>query len=109
MHAIAIRQVWRPESFTLDQNQHEGIVAKGKENLESAFVLIEQRMAESAWAVADRYSVVDPFLLVFYRWGKRIGFDMPGRYKSWTKHTQRVLDRAAVRRALAQEGISVWQ
>jgi glutathione S-transferase len=30
VHAIAIRQVWRPESFTLDQNQHEGIVAKGK-------------------------------------------------------------------------------
>ena len=109
VHSIAIRQVWRPESFTLDQNQHEGIVAKGKENLESAFVLIEQRIAQSAWAVADRYSVVDPFLLVFYRWGNRIGFDMPGRYKSWTQHAQRLLDRAAVVRALAQEGISVWQ
>ena len=109
VHSIAIRQVWRPESFALDQNQYDGIVAKGKENLESAFVLIEQRMAQCAWAVADRYSVVDPFLLVFYRWGSRIGFDMPGRYKSWTQHTHRVLDRVAVGRALTQEDISVWQ
>ena len=109
VHSVAIRQVWRPESFTLDQTQHDGIVAKGKDNLESAFVLIEERLASRAWAVADRYSVVDPFLLVFYRWGNRIGFDMPGRYKCWTQHAQRVLDRAAVGRALAQEGISVWQ
>lgn len=109
VHSVAIRQVWRPESFTLDQTQQDGIVAKGKDNLESAFVLVEERLASRAWAVADRYSVVDPFLLVFYRWGNRIGFDMPGRYKCWTQHAQRVLDRAAVGRALAQEGISVWQ
>ena len=109
VHSVAIRQIWRPESFTRDESQHEDIVAKGKENLDSAFALIEERMSRSAWTVGDRYSTVDPYLLVFYRWGNRIGFDMRGLYKSWTRHTLRVLDRAAVQRALTQEEISVWQ
>ena len=109
VHAVAIRQVWRPESFTDIRVQHEDIVAKGKKNLEDAFALIEFRLAKTDWAVGDRYSIVDPYLLVFYRWGNRIGFDMRALYKSWTKHSLRVIDRPATARALATEGISVWQ
>jgi glutathione S-transferase len=109
VHAVAIRQVWRPESFTDMRAQHEDIVAKGKKNLEDAFAHIEFRLAKIDWAVGDRYSIVDPYLLVFYRWGNRIGFDMRALYKSWTKHSLRVIDRPATARALATEGISVWQ
>jgi len=109
VHAVAIRQVWRPESFTDMRAQHEDIVAKGKKNLEDAFAHIEFRLAKTDWAVGDRYSIVDPYLLVFYRWGNRIGFDMRALYKSWTKHSLRVIDRPATARALATEGISVWQ
>ncbi|MFN7571033.1 MAG: glutathione S-transferase family protein [Betaproteobacteria bacterium] len=109
VHAVAIRQVWRPESFTDVPAQHEDIVAKGKKNLAAAFSHIEQRFGDAAWAVADRYSIVDPYLLVFYRWGNRIGFDMRGQCPSWTRHALRVMDRPATMRALATENISVWQ
>ena len=109
VHAVAVRQVWRPETFTQDHAQHEGIIAKGKENIASAFALIEERLMHSAWAVGDCYSVVDVYLLVFYRWGNRIGFDMRGLHKAWTRHTLRVLERPAVARALSREGISIWQ
>jgi glutathione S-transferase len=109
VHAVAVRQVWRPESFTDMCEQHEDIVAKGKQNLEDSFAQIEFRLAKTDWAVGDRYSIVDPYLLVFYRWGNRIGFDMRALYKSWTKHSLRVIDRPATARALATEGISVWQ
>lgn len=109
VHAVAIRQIWRPESFTAISTQHEDIVAKGKQNLEEAFTHIELRLANTDWAVGDRYSIVDPYLLVFYRWGNRIGFNMRELYKSWTMHSLRVIDRPATVRALATEGISVWQ
>lgn len=109
VHSIAIRQVWRPETFTLDESRHEGIVAKGKQNLASAFAMIDERLNGRTWAVADHCAVVDPYLLVFYRWGNRIGFAMRERYEAWTRHTGRVLERAAVGRALAREGISVWE
>jgi glutathione S-transferase len=109
VHAVAIRQVWRPESFTDVPTQHEGIVAKGKKNLADAFSHIEARLAKTDWAVGENYSIVDPFLLVFFRWGNRIGFDMRNQYTSWTKHALRVLERPATVRALATENISVWQ
>jgi glutathione S-transferase len=101
--------VWRPEYFTRDKSQHESIIAMGKENLASAFALIDTRLARSAWGVGTEYSTVDPYLLVFYRWGNRIGFCMRDLYRSWTQHALRVLDRPAVGRALMQEGISVWE
>jgi glutathione S-transferase len=109
VHAVAIRQVWRPETFTQDAAQHAGIIAKGKENLDAAFVYIEKRLTDSPWTVGTQYSSVDPFLLVIFRWGNRIGFSMKDSYPRWTQHTYRLLERATVRRALVREGISVWE
>lgn len=109
VHAVAIRQVWRSESFTDVPAQHEDIVAKGKKNLADAFAHIETRLAKADWAVGPHYSVVDPYLLVFFRWGNRIGFDMRGQYTAWTNHALRVAERPATARALTTEGISVWQ
>ena len=108
VHAVAIRQVWRPESFTDVRAQHENVVAKGKRNLAEAYAQIESRLSTTAWAVGNSYSIVDSYLLVFYRWGNRIGFDMRSQYRSWTKHSLQVLERPATMRALTREGISVW-
>lgn len=109
VHGAAVRQVWRTEWFTTEPSQHEGIQAKGREHLLAAFALIESRLAQSSWAVEDRYGVVDAFLLVFYRWGgHRMGLDVQSLYPAWTARTRRVMDRPAVQRTLATEGISVW-
>jgi glutathione S-transferase len=107
VHAVAIRQIWRTESFTHDPGQYEHVVAMGHENLNAAFEYIEKRMTDSIWAVGGAYSIVDPYLLVFYRWGNRIGLDMQNRFEAWTCHTRCMLQRPAVGRALLQEEISV--
>jgi glutathione S-transferase len=109
VHAVAIRQVWRPESFTDVLAQHEDVVAKGKKNLADAFAQIESRLSKTYWAVGESYSIVDPYLLVFYRWGNRIGFDMRSQYQSWTKHSLQILERPATIRALTREDVSVWR
>jgi glutathione S-transferase len=109
VHGGAVRQMWRTEWFTTEASQLEGIRAKGKQHLLEAFALIEVRLSASTWAVEDHYSVVDAFLLVFYRWGgHRMGMDMKGNYPAWTALTTRVMERLAVQRAIATEGISVW-
>ena len=108
VHAVAIRQVWRPGSFIDVPEHHENIVASGKKNLADAFSKIEARLAKTEWAVGDGYTVVDPYLLVFYRWGNRIGFDMRDQYQSWTKHSLQVLARPATLRTLTREAISIW-
>jgi glutathione S-transferase len=109
VHAVAIRQIWRPEGFVCDGASRAGVIEKGKENLAAAFALIEARIADTDWAVGRSYSIVDAYLLVFYRWGDRIGFDMRGWYAAWTRHARRLLERPAVQRALSREAISVWE
>jgi glutathione S-transferase len=108
VHAVAIRQVWRPESFTEVIAQHEAVIHKGKKNLADAFAYIDSRFAKQDWAVGNDYSIVDAYLLVFYRWGNRIGFDMRSLYRYWTQQTLQVLDRPATVRALTTEEISIW-
>lgn len=108
VHAVAVRQVWRPASFTVDAMAHHAIIDKGREHLRAAFTLIETRMQAAEWCVASRYSIVDAYLLVFYRWGNRMGIRMREDYPTWTNHTLRMLQRPAVNRALEREAISVW-
>jgi glutathione S-transferase len=108
VHAVAIRQIWRAEDFTSDETQTSKVVENGKRNLETAFAYIEARMADRKWALEYGYSIVDPYLLVIYRWGNRIGFDMQKTYPLWTTHTLQMLERNAVKRALLTENISVW-
>ncbi len=108
VHAVAVRQVWRPETFTTDAAQHDTIVEKGRESLISAFALIEEKLLSAPWAVGSAYLVVDPYLLVFYRWGNRMRFDMTDRYPQWTRHARLLIERPAVAQALTRESISVW-
>jgi glutathione S-transferase len=108
LHTFAFGQLWRAQRFTAEPSQVDGVIAKGRENIAETFAMIEQKLAGRTWAVGDAYSVVDPYLLVFFRWGNRIGTDMQAQYPAWTAHARRVLERPAVQRALEQEGISVW-
>ena len=109
VHAVAVRMVWRAEYFSADASQTASIKQKGFEHLAVAHALIEERMTGKTWVVANRYSVVDPYLLVFYRWGNRMSIDMRQKYPAWTDHAHRMSERAAVRRALATEDVSIWE
>lgn len=109
VHSIPVKQIWRPETFTDDTAQHAAIVAKGHVNLLAAFDLVEAKLATSTWALGDAYSVVDAFVIVFYRWGNRMDHDMSKLFPNWTRHTMAMLDRPAVQRALKSEEISVWE
>jgi glutathione S-transferase len=105
VHAMSIAQVWRPHRFIDDMTVHPDISAKGKRNLTDAYNSIEAKLSGKVWAVGERYSIVDPYLLVFYRWGNRIGIPMKDRYPNWTQHTDRLLIRPAVSKIVEREGI----
>ena len=107
VHAVAVRMIWRPEQFAQDDACHGSTVARGREHLLSAFSHIEGTLGGVEWAVGERYTVVDPYLLVFYRWGNRMNLDMEGSYPAWTRHAARLAARPAVQRALDQEGIAI--
>ena len=108
VHSVSVRSIWRTENFSDDPAARETIVAKGRETLRANFAFIENRMDGRDYAVADAYSFVDPFLLVIFRWGNRMGVDMAGTYPAWTRHARALEARPAVQRTIAKEGISLW-
>jgi glutathione S-transferase len=109
VHAVAVRMIWKPDFFLPDEALFPPLVAKGKEHLAANFAMVEERLTGRTWAVGTSYSVVDAYLLVFYRWGNRMAIDMTALYPTWTDHAKRMEARPAVQRAIAQEGISLWQ
>jgi glutathione S-transferase len=108
VHAMSYGQIWRPQRFVADEALFEAVQAKGAENVREQYAYIESMLADGReWAVPDGYSVVDPYLLVFYQWGERIRLDMRAHYLAWTRLTERMLARPAVRRVLEHEGVAM--
>jgi len=108
IHTQTIAQNWRPERFTDEESAYAGIQKKGMQGLTETCALIDLKLKQKKWAVGDRYSIADPYLLVFYRWGNRLEQKMT-QFKHWTKHTELMEKRTAVKNVLAAEKISLWE
>ena len=102
VHALAVAQNWRVERFSDDQACYPGIKDKGMDNLKQSYDLVETKLAASKtdYVLGQQYSVVDPYLLVFFRWGNRLGLDMATDYPVWSDHARRLLARPAVEKVL---------
>lgn len=108
VHGVGYGELWRPLRFVSDATLSETIGAAGRRTIEQSYISIEAQLADAgAGAVACGYTIVDPFLLVLYRWGNRIGQPMRERYPAWTELTRRVLQRPAVQRAMTNEGVFI--
>ena len=108
LHTMAFGQFWRMQRFVAEEQLFPAVKDKGRENILENFAFIEGRLAGRNWAVGNAYTAVDAYLLVFFRWGNRIGIDMRAGYPYWTAQAERVLERPAVQRVIQQEGINIW-
>jgi glutathione S-transferase len=106
VHAQSYSQLWRPHRFVADPARFPEVTAMGMESVRDQYRLIESILADGRdWAVPGGYSIADPYLHVFYRWGGRIGLAMAADYPAWTRIDRQVAARPAVRRAHAAEGL----
>lgn len=107
VHSVGYGLIWRPERFDSDPLHAAALNAQGTGIVEAANADIERALANHrTWSVGERFSIVDPFLLVLYRWGASIGLAMHDRYPAWTRHARLTLERPAVQRAMAREGVA---
>jgi len=107
MHAGGVRTVLRPDRFVSDPAAADAVKTRGKENVLIGFADIESRLHGRPWALGECYSMVDAYLLVFFRWGNRIGLPMRTDYPHYTRIMDAVRARPAVQRAISHEGIQV--
>jgi glutathione S-transferase len=105
---LSFGQIWRAHRFSADEEGLQAVRAKGRSNLLDQYAYIERLLGDGRdWAVPEGYSIVDRYLLVFFQWGQRIGIDMRSDYPAWSRSTDRVLARPAVRRVLEQECVTI--
>ncbi len=106
VHAMSFGQIWRPQRFVDDPESYPAISAKGRATLIEQSAYIDALLGDGRrWALASGYSVVDPYLFVFWRWGGIIGLER-SPYAAWADHASRVAARPAVRSVMTWLGIN---
>lgn len=107
---VAYAHVRRPDRYAGSEAGRADVVETGRETAHATWDQVEARLAASGfeWAAGDGYSVADPYVFLFWTWGRgpTLGLDMPARFPAWTAHARRMAERPAVRRVLEREGIA---
>ena len=93
--------MWRPERYAAEPTALPSIQDAGRKTFDGYLEQIDAKLAGRRWFM-DQYSVADPYLLVFYAWGKRIGLPM-AELKNYTAWKERMMARPAVMRVLERE------
>ena len=66
------------------------------------YELIEDKMLKGPWLMGERYTVCDPYLFTLAQWLEQDGVDAK-KIPRVIDHRRRVAERAATRKAIAQE------
>jgi glutathione S-transferase len=101
MHAHVVR----PERYTGEEAAFAGIRAMGKKTYHEYLKQIDAMYAGREW-LSDKYSVLDPYALVFYVWGIRRELPV-AELKNYSALKDRMAKRPAVQRVLADEGVKL--
>ena len=103
----AFAQVYRPKRYSDSEDSHASIQESGRSNIMRYYDWIDKRLSKDRYAIGDAYSVCDPYLLVFCRWGYRIHLPMEENYPAFCSYAKRLLERAVVKRVFEQEEIEL--
>jgi glutathione S-transferase len=97
--------VARPERYASEPSVFANLQESGRKSFHQYLERIDSMLAGREW-LADSYSVLDPYALVFYAWGLRREFPMES-LKNFAALRERMLKRPAVRRVIEAEGVRV--
>ena len=106
---VAYAHVRRTARYATSESAQADVRAKGLETARRLWLDIEGKLGTGDWAVGDRYSAVDAYLMVFWMWGRGnvLAFDMAKDCPAWTAQARRVAARPAVQRAFARETLDL--
>jgi len=97
--------IGRPERYATDKAAHANIQETGRKSFGEYLAQIDGMYAKKEW-LADKYSVLDPYALVFYSWGVKREFPV-AQMKSYSAAKDRMMQRPAVKRIIEQEGVKL--
>ena len=98
--------VIRAARYADDAAAQEAIKAKARQMYGDYLKEIDALLAGKKWSIAGQYTVIDGYLLVFYRWGNRNQFPVK-QLRNYTALMERVMARPAVKKVMNDEGITL--
>lgn len=107
VHQATTRTIIRPSSFAHSESAQAEVRECGLERLCLSYDDIELRLEGQQWALGNAFSLVDAYLLVFFRWGGKCGLAMRGKYPNFTAVMDRLRARSSVARVIAAQGIEI--
>lgn len=97
----------RTERYAADPAAFSTIRETGSKTFLAHLKQIDDMLKGREW-LADRYSVLDPYALVFYAWGLNFHqVPMRTEFEHYAALRDRLMERPAVRRVVEQEGVKV--
>ena len=85
-----------------DQGAIEAMKRKVPETMAACFDMIENKMFQGPWVMGESYTICDPYLFTIGQWLEGDGID-PSRFPKVKAHRDRMSERAAVRKVVAEE------
>ena len=106
---VAFGHVRRAYRYAADPRAVEDVAATAKKTCRDLWQDVDAKVGRGPWAVGERYTVADPYLLVYWTWGRgpTLGFEVERDLPNWTAHARRMAARPAVKRAFAREGLAL--
>jgi glutathione S-transferase len=106
---VAAGHVRRAARYASDPRSVEDVAATARKTCRELWQAVELKIGEGPWAIGERYSVADPYLLVYWTWGRGplLGYDMARDFPHWTEHARRLAARRAVQKTFADEGLTL--
>jgi glutathione S-transferase len=100
-----MRLYFYPEQHVEDPAHAVGVKRTAEKALGELFARIDAQLGEGPYLLGERYSAVDPYLLMLVRWGRGWG-KPPRELPNLARHAERVLARAAIRATFEAEGLA---
>jgi glutathione S-transferase len=85
-----------------DPSAIEAMKRKVPDSVSACYELIESKMLRGPWVMGDAYTICDPYLFTVAQWMEGDSID-PARFPKVRDHRQRMSERAAVRKVVAEE------
>ncbi len=104
---VTYAHIRRAERYASSEAGLEEVRTKGLETCRALWLSIERQLGDGPWLLGAQYTAADAYLLVFWIWGRGLGFDMERDHPRWTAHARRMAPRPAVQKAFSREGIAL--
>jgi glutathione S-transferase len=96
------RRAARPERFVTNEAAQPAVRDAAHDAYWVKCREIDSLLSGKMWMMGAQYTVCDPYALVYFGWGQRLGLPM-GELSGYTALKNRMLERPAVRKVLERE------